>query len=159
MINKFMFQFNSQRLRMSVPSLAILILCAFTSVNTVKAEHITEMLPADLGAYVELNNISRWVDDLEQDPLWHFIQDNVPARTKPQAWQALLDVMELSEKQFIQQYFGEQLVIATSTPGKDQPTILALKLKPEHVKHAVDKLQLKPHKGVNGYKKYVLPHS
>lgn len=99
-------------------------------------------LPADTGAYVQINRLSVWRSEMAQDPILRQVYDLLPHRRQQQAWQGMQDMLGMSGDEIIDRYLGSRLVIAGPRPGWGQPVTLMMHVKPADSQTLVKKLAL-----------------
>jgi len=118
-----------------VAVLLLSVTCAF-------AADPAKLAPADANAFIRINDLAKLRADWENDPLAEYLEDQMPAHQEPQAWRDIQAMLGLSGEQIVDRYFGQVLALFAKGAGEKPPGLVVSHVKPDHAKHAIEKLDL-----------------
>jgi len=123
-------------------NLISLAFVAMVSSVATAQEDASQFLPADTGAFVQINDLATWRHLIADDPLFGPIRDALPHNRHHDAWLSIQQTLEMSGDEIVDRYFGSRVVIAGPRPGWNQPITLMLHVAPDHSQALIDRLEL-----------------
>jgi hypothetical protein len=105
-------------------------------------DEAAQFLPADTGAFVQINDLATWRHLIDDDPLFAPIREALPHNRHNDAWQTIQQTLAMSGDEIVDRYFGSRIVIAGPRPGWNQPIALMMHVAPEHAQTLIDRLDL-----------------
>lgn len=126
--------------RVTIPATAVLLAAVWS--GTARAQEAANRLPADVGVLIELDDLAAWRMELEADPLVAYLRSLSPEPVRSKAWVEVQRLLQLSEAEVIDRYFGTVFALAAPQPGDGQPVVVLLRVKAEDAAYAVERLKL-----------------
>lgn len=107
------------------------------------AQAPAELAPADTSVFIHINEPADWLGDLTQGPLGQKWRDMIE---ESEGTGDLLAAMDMNVDQFMEAYFGGDVVILSQgkdADGNDKPGVIFTKVSQADRNHAIDSLALK----------------
>lgn len=143
-------------IRLFIPGF-LLIVGLWESPRAVRAQEPDEILPANIGSFVQVNDLATWRSRLTDVPAVRYFLKLMPHQRHHQAWHALEDVLGMDGNEIIDRYFGTRLVLAGPRPGWNEPIMMLLKVQPEDTQRLIQRLELQPIGDVGAFSMYSTP--
>jgi len=115
------------------------------------------MLPADTGAFIQINDLAIWRQSLANDPVVRQMLKAMPHHRKQKAWDSVLQTMDMSGEQVIDRYFGKRIVFVARKPGWRQPMAMMLQVTPDDTQLLIKRLGLQPVKTTDSCRMLATP--
>lgn len=121
---------------------------------TVSAQQAAHLAPADAGLYIEVAKLAELRKQMADDPVVALLQEQMPHRRQPKAWEQIQDAMGLSGEEIFDRYFGMRVVVIAEHARNNPPGVLLSQVSEADAALAIEKLQLQHVDDVNGFAAY-----